>query len=194
MLYTFIVRYDENLSTLNYLIPKTQGIPIPNFESNPVNVIESSDGLKVNADSIDIICRNVLRQNRLFDDIGAPYKKITVELAGIWINGEYLYFKLLLSNDSNIPYDIVSTNLYIKEKGFARKASTQPIEKKPFYVYTDSNRIPAGTIQKVYIMVFEKFTISKNKKLMFEMIEMDGGRRLEFEVNKDFIIQAPYLK
>jgi len=194
MLYTFVTRYDENLTTLNYLIPQTQGIPIPNFESKPENIIESADGVKVDADSLDVICRNVLRQKRLFDDIGAPYKKITVELAGIWISGEYLYFKLLMSNESNIPYDIVSTNLYIQEKGFARKASTQPIEKKPFYVYTDSKRIPPGSIQKAYIMVFDKFTISKNKKLMFEMIEKDGGRRLEFEVNKDFIIQAPKLK
>ena len=42
-------------------------------------------------------------------------------------------------------------------------------------------------------MVFEKFTLGPDKKLVFEMVEKNGGRLVRFDVLKDLIIKAPMI-
>lgn len=195
LLFTFIIRYDENLTQLNYVIPDSLGILLPKSNYKPKEVIRSNNGnTKIEKDSLSDICKELTRKEHLFEDIGTSYKKITAQLVGIWINEDLLYFKLILSNSSNIPYDISSTNLYVKERTKVKKSSDQPIEKEPFYFYTHSKTIAPKTKNHEYIMIFEKFTISKKKKMLLEIIEKNGGRRLEFEINKDYIIAAPKLK
>lgn len=194
ILFTFIINYNEELTQLNYLIPDSIGILMPNSVFKAKNVFKDENtGTEIDKENLNAICRNVLRQKHLFSDIGTAYKKITVQLVGIWINENFLFFKLIMSNDSNISYDISSTNLYIQDKSFLKKASTAPTEKEPFHIYSDSHSIDANTKDNVYIMIFEKFTISKGKKLIFEVVEKNGGRKLEFEILKDFIIKAPKL-
>jgi conjugative transposon TraN protein len=192
-LYTFIISYSEDLPQLNYLIPLDKGLLIPKADNPKKLRVAVSATKTINLDSLNTVCERVNVADPIFDDIGTEYKKVTALLCGIWVYKDNLYFKLLLSNKSNISYDITSTNLYIQEKKIGRKSSSDPIQTKPFHVYTESKTIHPNTKNHSYIMVFEKFTISKNKKLLFEMIEQNGGRKLNFDVNKDYIIQAPFI-
>lgn len=189
--YTFLVRYDEGLDTLTYLIPDSIGLKIPHTKRDPNDFVETKSGDR-EAKQLDKLCELVYASEPIFTEKGYTYKNITIELAGIWVNDDILFFKLLMSNETNIPYDISSTNLYIKERKRMRKTSTDPIEQEPFYQF-GSKEIPAKSENNIYIMVFEKFTIAHDKRLLLEVVEKDGGRKVEFEIVKDLIIRAPVI-
>lgn len=189
--FTFLIVYDEKLDKLTYIIPDSVGVKIPYTKKNPKEIVETNSG-ELNTDYLDRICENVYSANHIFSEIGYTYKKISVELAGIWVKDDVLFFKLLMANNSNISYDISSTNLYVKERTRVRKSTTEPIEKEPIYTY-GTPVIPAKSVDNIYIMVFEKFTISHDKKLVLEVVEKNGGRKIEFEIVKDLIIRAPVI-
>ncbi|NLT49448.1 MAG: DUF4138 domain-containing protein [Ignavibacteria bacterium] len=189
--FTFLITYNESLTQLTYLIDDSLGIKIPYTKTNADDVVETHSG-DIDAKRLDKLCELVYSAEPLFKEIGYSYKKISVELAGIWVNNDLLFFKLLMSNNSNISYDISSTNLYIKERTRLKKSSTQPIERNPVSNYGNPS-IPPKSDNNIYIMVFDKFTISHDKKLLLEVVEKDGGRKIEFEIVKDLIIRAPVI-
>lgn len=192
LFFTFLVVYDENLTQLTYSVDDSLGIEIPKAQEGKNEVIVAENN-EFEANDIDHLCQVVYSQKPIFSEIGKVYKDISVELAGIWVNDNALFFKILMANSSNIVYDISSTNLYVKERTRVRKSSTDPIQKEPFYTYGKST-IPAKSEGNVVILVFDKFTISHDKKLVLEVVEKNGGRRVEFEIVKDLIIRAPFVK
>lgn len=193
LFFTFVIRYTDNPSVLTYSIPDSLGIEIPYFNKKQSPVPGSSGERNIPSDRINFLCNKVSFMDRIFTETGGSFKKISVELTGIWISNDLLFFKLLLANDSNIPYEISASSLYVQDKRRMRKASNTPQEIKPLSVCDNSGIIEPNTHNNVYIMVFEKFTLGPDKKLVFEMVEKNGGRLVRFDVLKDLIIKAPMI-
>lgn len=188
--YTFIVSYDEDLEKLTYLINDSSGVKIPYIPLEEKKTISTTSGTEPGSSGIENMCKIVSLEPGFFSDQGYTSKRVSLELTGIWINKGRLYFKFHLGNNSNIPYEISSLNVYVGEKAKLKKASSMPVLKEPIFVYNESGNISPKTENNVYILVFEKFTIGKDKKLSIEMVEKRGGRKLQFTILEDLIIKA----
>jgi conjugative transposon TraN protein len=193
LFFSFIIRYSDNPSKLTYTIPDSLGIKMPYFNKKQPSNLNTSSGGEVPLDKINYLCNKVSLMDGIFTETGGSFKGITIELSGIWISSEMLFFKLLLSNDSNIPYDIGASSFYIQDKQKLRKSSSTPQQISPLHICSNPGTIEPNTKNNVFIMVFEKFTLGPDKKLIFEMTENNGGRMVKFDVLKDLIIQAPMI-
>ena len=95
-----------------------------------------------------------------------------------------MYLRVVFENKSKINYDIDQFRFFIRDKRKSKRTASQEIELEPLYATSSSSVIPyKSEIIKVYAL--EKFTIPENKYLTLQMIEKNGGRHLEVDINNN---------
>lgn len=103
--------------------------------------------------------------------------KASLELLGWFVNGNRLYFKIKLTNRSQIGYDIEQFHFYLRDNLLLKYTASQEIEQKPLYVHGDTGTIKARSA-RVWIIALDKFTIPDDKHFAVEILEKNGGRHL----------------
>lgn len=110
--------------------------------------------------------------------------QIRLEVNGIFIHQDVLYLRVVFENKSKINYDIDQLRFFIRDQKKSKRTASQEIELQPLYATSSSSVIPyKSEIIKVYAL--EKFTIPDNKYLTLQMIEKNGGRHLEVDINNN---------
>jgi conjugative transposon TraN protein len=117
---------------------------------------------------------------------------IRLQLNGLFIHENIMYFRLNIANETNINYDIDQLRLYIRDQKKAKRTATQEIEINPLYVNGDTAVI-VGQTERVFVYAVSKFTIPDKKYLVIELMEKNGGRHLKIRVRNKTIIQAKRL-
>lgn len=193
--YLIIVKSTEEYPELFHTIAENQAV---NYYSKPTATITADNDVK----AIDIPKKDNVNKSiveKVLDESGymkewnvAEYKKIRLQLRGVYTDTEKLYFLLELSNRSNIKYDIdrniIFTSFGIKKEG-KKRSRTADEEIAPLFFYKPITSIPQKSTIKV-VAVFDKFTINNEKKLGISMKELNGERNVRFEVNSDIITDA----
>ena len=118
-------------------------------------------------------------------------ERIEATLKGIYVHNDILYFHLNLKNKSNISYDIDYMKFIETDKKHLRKQASQELPIYPVREYNgdNQNRIIVGK-QYHTVVAFNKFTIPGDKKMVFYVVEKNGGRHLSFDVFPEDIINA----
>lgn len=117
---------------------------------------------------------------------------IRLQLNGLFIHDNIMYFRLNIANETNINYDIEQLRLYVRDQKKAKRTATQEIEINPLYVKGDTAVI-VGQTERVFVYAVPKFTIPDKKYLVIELMEKNGGRHLKIKVRNKTIIQAKLL-
>ena len=65
--------------------------------------------------------------------------------------------------------------------------------KQPIFIYNKTDLIPAKTTELFIVLIYDKYTISSDQKLVFEMYEKKG-RNIPFDIKKDLISNAIPIK
>ena len=117
---------------------------------------------------------------------------MTAEVAGIYIQGEVIYYQLKITNQSPIDYDIEVLRFFIKDKRKGKRTAVQELDLTPIYVAGNSKQIKANS-QTVVVVALEKFTIPDAKSLRIQIMEKNGGRHLSLRIGNRKIIQARVL-
>jgi conjugative transposon TraN protein len=118
--------------------------------------------------------------------------QVKMQLLGIYIHGDLMYYQLRLTNRSPIPYDIESIRFFACDSKKAKRGAVQSLEIEPVQVYNDSSRIePAGTLVKVYAL--PKMTLEAAKKLQIKISEQNGGRHPLVEIRNKTLLKASSL-
>lgn len=117
---------------------------------------------------------------------------IRLQLNGLFIHDNIMYFRLNIANETNINYDIDQLRFYIRDQKKAKRTATQEIEINPLYVKGDAAVI-VGQTERVFVYAVPKFTIPDKKYLVIELMEKNGGRYLKIRVRNKTIIQAKRL-
>lgn len=107
--------------------------------------------------------------------------EITLEITGIYIAEDYMFYRVLLGNETNISYDIDQLRFFIRDKKISRRTASQEIELEPVSVWQQPGKIPAKNI-KSFVVVLPKFTIPDKKDLYLQLTEKNGGRHLQLKV------------
>ncbi|GAA4906306.1 conjugative transposon protein TraN [Mucilaginibacter defluvii] len=179
-LYTANVRYAETPGSFNYRFSGNETVGVTQaFAYN-----DSEAAIDRNARVASLLPANLDRQT---DDNG-----IKLLIDGLFISGENLYFRVKLSNTTNINYGVEQLRFFIRDQDKGKRTSTQEIESTPVHVLGDGTSI-IGSTEKTLVYVLRKFTIPDQKVFIIQLSEKNGGRNLELQIKNKQLIKAKTL-
>ncbi|QDW21206.1 conjugative transposon protein TraN [Flavobacterium sp. KBS0721] len=171
-LYVFVLNYDDNCPDLN--------INAENAVAASKDVLFSME--HENQKKIEQLASLALSKKKKTSGLKKSKFQIRLEVNGIFIHQDVLYLRVVLENKSKINYDIDQLRFFIRDQRKSKRTASQEIEILPLYTTSSSAVIPyKSEVIKVYAV--EKFTIPENKYLTLQLIEKNGGRHLEVNIN-----------
>lgn len=185
--------------TVTKKVPVAKVEPIAVVET-PVVVVEEIKPTVVETpvapekEDFEITAQKILKKKGYLNNRNSAYVRgIEGFVKGIYSANGKIFILLDLANRTNINYDIESASFITSPNKKGDKSLE--LEEKT-YLPIWSNQPEALTkkqTQKV-VYVFDKFTISDKKDLLFVMNEIDGERTLTLNIKSEFIINADYIK
>jgi len=173
-LYVFVLNYDDSCPDLNF--------NAENAAAASRDVLFSLEN--ENQKRIEQCALAAYSKKKKISGLKKSKYQIRLEVNGIFIQQDVLYLRVVFENKSKINYDIDQFRFFIRDKRKSKRTASQEIELEPLYATSSSSVIPyKSEIIKVYAL--EKFTIPENKYLTLQMIEKNGGRHLEVDINNN---------
>ncbi|WP_460979597.1 conjugative transposon protein TraN [Spirosoma knui] len=204
--YSFVVNYNETPAVLALnLTASSKSSPLRTAESvtladrsQPINSIDTLAGniqfAGVKATQSDIVYNSDrILHYRGRGRRGAEANKLKAQLRGLYVMDNVLYYRLVISNRSNLNYDIDYVRYFVVDSKTVKLTARQEIELHPIYVHNEAITTVRGhqRIERVY--AFQRFTIPNGKQLLIQIGEQNGGRSLSFTVENRDIMKAKQL-
>jgi hypothetical protein len=114
---------------------------------------------------------------------------VRLQLKGIYIDNDILYYQLELQNYSNLSYDIELLRFFIKDKKQSKRTASQELEQTPLYVYGNTGSVP-GQSKIIMVVALPRFTIPDKKLMVVQLMEKNGGRNLSLKINNNKLVKA----
>lgn len=118
---------------------------------------------------------------RYFSKVGDVF----IWLKGVYYDREELYFLFTLENKEPIDLDINFLKSFIGTN-YKQSSSNQKSEFQPLYRYGQPTRVKGNTSAS-FVLIFEKFTLDKNKHLVLELDELNGNRNISLDIEHGLI-------
>ncbi|WP_294958548.1 conjugative transposon protein TraN [uncultured Flavobacterium sp.] len=170
-LYVFILNYSEECPDLN--------IKAENAVAASKDILFSVDN--ENQKKIEQAAALALSKKKKLSGMKRSKFQISLEVSGIFINQDILYFRIVFENKSKINYDIDQLRFFIRDQRKSKRTASQEIEIQPLYATSASEVIPDKS-QVVKVYALEKFTIPEKKYLTIQIIEKNSGRNLDLDI------------
>ncbi len=189
--YAFNVRYSSEPTILNVEMKN----PLRGVEQsdNSLEVLLSTLG-EESPERVNLILRSVYddRRKRIK---GVDSKSFNVEymLRSIYTHNGLLYLHTQIDNDTNIPFDVEMITLKIVDRKVAKRTAMQEQTIEPLRVYNDVTQVKGKRNERT-VYALEKFTIPKNKQLVIELHERNGGRHQKLTIRSRDLLQARTIK
>ena len=118
---------------------------------------------------------------RYFSKVGDVF----IWLKGVYYDREELYFLFTLENKEPIDLDINFLKSFIGTN-YKQSSSNQKSEFQPLFRYGQPTRVKGNTSTS-FVLIFEKFTLDKNKHLVLELDELNGNRNISLDIEHQLI-------
>ncbi|MCV2484803.1 MULTISPECIES: conjugative transposon protein TraN [Flavobacterium] len=171
-LYVFVLNYDEDCPDLS--------IKAENAVAASKDVLFSLEN--ENQKKIEQLASLALSKKKKTGGLKKSKFRISLEVNGIFIHQDVLYLRVVFENRSKINYDIDQLRFFIRDQRKSKRTASQEIELQPLYSTSSSSVVPYKS-EVVKVFALEKLTIPENKYLTLQMIEKNGGRHLEVDIN-----------
>lgn len=186
-IFSYIVRYKKELSTLNYFVPKTKSIG--NEKPKTIDSLKVSEA-QIQPDNrsyyYENFCSYLLDRKQRIGRIKTRNEGIVLSVEDIVFDKEELYFTIKIENRSTLDYDLNFLRLSIQTRQKGKRKSLQTLYQTPVY----SHNVPAKvveneTVRLVYVL--PKFSLSDDRRAVLELNEKDGERNLKLNISHRFI-------
>lgn len=155
--------------------------------------IEQAKEEKILELTLQDLSKEVANKGNVVPEIGESTQKMKYFLNGIYVKGDYLFFRVNVINEGNVKYDLGYEGFFIndkKNKG-TKKTPTQPEPMKPLFIYNDEVKSVDKKEEVSKIYVFEKFTLEQKKVFTIEFWEDGKGqRKVELIIPPDKLLSA----
>lgn len=185
--FSYIVKYMERLSKLNYFIPSSSRIG----KEKPVE----QDSLESVNSNLEVANRHsfyenfssyLLNRKQCGGMLNKRNKGIVLSLEDIVFDKDELYFVMQIRNNTSLDYDLNFLNFSIETRRKGKRKSLQRLVKEPLYRYNLPSRIAKkASIRFVYVL--PKFSLSNERRVIVELNEKAGERNLKLKVSHRFI-------
>jgi len=187
LIFSYIVRYKEQLSKLNYFIPLSNSI------GNEKPIITDSIQVETSEKSIDNrtyyyqkFCSYLLNRNQRIGRIKKRNEGIVLSVENIVFDKEELYFVIQIENNSTLDYDLNFLNLSIETRQKGKKKSLQSLYQEPIYKHNLPSKIAEGKMIR-FVYVLPKFSLSNDRRAILELNEKVGERNVELKISHRYI-------
>ena len=186
-IFSYIVRYKEHLSKLNYFVSESESIgnekPIDSLLKN-VKKEKAHDNFKNHY--YQEFCAYLLNQKQKLSFIRKKNNSILMSVENIVFDKEELYVVIKIENRSSLDYDLNYLNLYVNTRKKGKKKSLQSLIKEPLLTYNLPDKISENGISRM-VLVLPKFSISKERVVVLELDEKNGERNLKLRISHKIV-------
>ena len=175
--YSYIIKYSENLSKLNYFIQEEESIG--NEKPKAIDSLNVRDTLKQINHKLIYYKRfsEYLLKSKLSHVASKRHKGMVLRLLKMVYHKDEVYLVMEIKNNSGIDFEIDYLNLSIVKGNKRRKASYQSLEQEIIYKH-DMPKIVENDKSKRFVFVLPKFVLGDGEKLLIEVRELQGGRMI----------------
>ncbi|PRY03678.1 conjugative transposon TraN protein [Pontibacter ummariensis] len=177
-LYDFSVLYDEHPANTLLRLEAAQA----------TSVLFTGAGL--NRKQLEDIAAQLAEDYRFYYGIKDMAGGAKARVEGIYSRGSTLFYRILLTNASPVPYDLDFTRFTLRDRKQAKRTATQEEELLPLYTYGEEDKAVAAGGRKVLVFALEKHNLNHHKELVLHLFEKKGGRHLTLKVRDKDILQA----
>lgn len=170
-LYSFVLSYNEQSPQLNLSINKTK--------AEGQEIYFSDEGR--NEEEIEEYSKLAFYDKKKIRGEKENKHDIKLQLNGVFIQKNMMYFRIAVRNNSTITYDIDQLRFFIRDTKKVKRTASQEIEILPFYILNDVAAIDEES-ENTFVFALPKFTIPEEKYLAIQLLEKNGGRHLELDV------------
>lgn len=181
-LYPYVLNYTDASANLNLVFSNPQVNP------QPIAVFAKD----ATTDEVAKKAKEVSGRDRMIKGIRDNDYDVVMDLKGIYIHNDVLYFQLSLQNHSAINYDIQSLRFFIHDKKRSKRTASQEIEMQPTYILGNIGQILHASEQTVCVAL-PKFTIPDKKYLAIQLMEKNGGRHLSLKIKNKLLVHSSAL-
>lgn len=176
-LYVFMLDYDEACPDLN----------VKADYSHAVNEAVLFSSENDNQKRIEQYAALAMSKKKSERGLNSSRFEMMLRVSGIFIHQDVLYFRLVLGNRSKITYDISQLRFFIRDKRKPKRTASQEIEILPIYCTSPVASVPDRS-EVTLVYAVSKFTIPEKKHFTIQLIEKNGGRHIEVDIqNRDLI-------
>ena len=172
-IYSYILKYKEQLSRLNYFITSKESIG----SERPL-ILKGKPIVQPlgRTDYFIKFSNHLLKLNS--GSIATKRKRgIKLRLQKMVYNASEVYLVLEIKNKSEIDFEIDYLNVYRVNGNKKHKASFQRLEQKVIHKFIMPNLVETGE-KKRFVYVLSKFVLRDNEKLQIELKELKGSRKV----------------
>lgn len=173
-LYVFVLNYDEECPDLNIKAENATAA-----SGDVLFCLENENQKKIRQSAL-----LALSKKKKTSGLKKSKYHIKMEVNGIFIHEDVLYLRVVFENKSKINYDIDQLRFFIRDQRKSKRTASQEIEIQPLHSTSASEVIPYKS-EIIKVFALEKFTIPENKYLTLQLIERNGGRHLEVDINNN---------
>jgi conjugative transposon TraN protein len=171
--YSFIVRYKEDPDTLNLSFIPDQKIPTP--------IVDSFMSAKLDSDGVHILAQPSFIHRKI------KTEEMKAILNGIYLVDDLLWFRFIIKNHSEITYTPTFIQFSIRDKKLGKRTAIQ----ESVLVFSWGATKPVlGNDRETYVFAFPAFTISNQKKLVFQMEEKNGERAILLDIPSRTVLKS----
>ncbi len=178
-LYSFLLNYAAHPPVLNLAFLNTE----------PIAQLATLTTENYNIAEVENASRKVAAAERKTCMIKGKKFGIHVQMNGLFILDNVMYYRVNIQNYSNINYDIDQLRFYIRDKKIAKRTARQEIEVTPIHIH-DNTGVVDGQSQHTIVYALPKMTIPDQKQLFIQVMEKNGGRHLELQIKNKIIVKA----
>lgn len=176
-IYSYILKYSEELPELNYFINENESIgsELPKkIKAKPIS--KPLNGYANRITHFQKLSEYLLKSN--FEPLETKRKKgIRLQLQKMAYDASEVYLVIEVKNKSGITFEIDYLNVYRTNGNKKRKASYQRLKQKVIHQFKMPNHVRTGE-KKRFVYVLPKFVLGDNEKLMIELKELKGSRKV----------------
>lgn len=185
-IFSYILKYKKALHKLNYFISDSSSIG--NLNVIPQKEIVNNrilDSIESNKTKYQKFCKFLIQQKHRKPLVRKKRFGIRLSVNNIVFDENELYVIMEINNTSGLDYDVNFLKSFVQTKRKAKNISKQRILQHPIFKYKYSEKIISKKSNK-FILVFNKFSLGKNKNFIFELNEKNGERNFKLVVKPKF--------
>ncbi len=115
-------------------------------------------------------------------------EQMKLSLRSIYIDKKVLWFHFDIKNNSLIDFTPAYIKFFVQDKSKAKRTAEQQTELVPLFRLTMP--VIAGQTKQQFAFAFSQFTLSKDKRLVCEISEQNGGRILLLHISSRTLLLA----
>ena len=193
-IFSYIVKYSQELEKLNYFIAETGkiGNEIPELSEKLIEDQALFSDAKAEKELADKetyyqdFSSHLLRSKQRIGKLRKRKDGVELKVQNIVFHNSELYFVLEINNNSPIDYEPAFLNISVETRKQGRKKSIQKLSVSPVYKYLVPEIIPQKKSSR-FVYVLPKFSIAEDKIVVIDLKEQQGERDIKLKINKRFI-------